>query len=922
MQRVTTVMASFRARPIADSARHSARSSLGTQKVVVISARDVVTCINALYPRRRPASVSSDYGSALSGLQSSASSISGFSLFRNTKSSENGSDVTTHWCTEPQGSAGAGHRSDTEWILETQPIREACLELEDLAISKSWETWAVLTEQFSSPEMSPMTECLSQDSSMGLASVAQDIPDPGPVCRSHSSALQTVKLLLSRLENTSNDGSTPEPASGVHVSNAWTQLEHLFSDAVAECESESDFVGAHFWFREKQNLEKHVSEPGGVSPLRLIFDELQETAQASVTYSLTIEKACEKWSGLMKSSSHLWSGNLRPIEEGALRLRDKMWYVADVRSSAVFDETRSITAALRVMGRPKRLSRARVAPPLRHWSGTKMSSTNLQLKSEAQILEMLSAKPEHGGANKLSDEQSRITASWLDSENIDNLCKGEERLHKFCMEIRKCVDAIFNSPFESSTISGNALFSRDEYTTQAGPAYPNSTPLSSPYARGGPMGLPSLQSHMRSSDALFGSSRALSTASSRDYLDTRSPTLTNKSSMPFWSPAMTEIDSPSSATSVGTSLMHFETQLLQNKTGAAVGASQRQAIVGLRERLTGLLLSDFSSDLFCDGSETDLAFWTGLGSDLMDSHLYSLHTYRANVEQCAPTITSANLPQTSTRRFDFDSAFTRLLQKFAAVCNPAMKLNCLFDIDQLLLPYMAQQSSIQTSSTTISAKETSGEASVRGFRHLLSQPSLRPATIFRDMQYIAALLPSSTLQDTPHGKAFCNAAVAIAGIKRDARKIMVETADSIIAYHSNNRGHGRSPSSAQQQRDSAIFTAPSRTSSAGDVARYSMADAAYLLQITAKEGDHVAQRELATLYLTHPELMDRIIAPFARPREVFREELEGRWRRNQDPNRCDPTTMCVAHHWMNLSSKGGDSLAKEYLRQREEMDSF
>lgn len=219
-----------------------------------------------------------------------------------------------------------------------------------------------------------------------------------------------------------------------------------------------------------------------------------------------------------------------------------------------------------------------------------------------------------------------------------------------------------------------------------------------------------------------------------------------------------------------------------------------------------------------------------------------------------------------------------------------------------------------------SASNDATETSIRGFRDIFSRKTLRPVTIFRDLQFIAALLPSTVLQGTPQGKAFCNAAVAMAGLKSEARKIMVETAADIIAFHSNNRGHGQSSSTAQQQRDHAIFPTPSPP--AEDIGRYSMADAAYLLQITAKEGDPVAQRELATLYLTHPELMDRIIAPFSRPKEVFKEEIEGRWKRNQDPNRCDPNTMCVAHHWMSLSSKGGDALAKEYLRQREEMNSF
>ena len=101
---------------------------------------------------------------------------------------------------------------------------------------------------------------------------------------------------------------------------------------------------------------------------------------------------------------------------------------------------------------------------------------------------------------------------------------------------------------------------------------------------------------------------------------------------------------------------------------------------------------------------------------------------------------------------------------------------------------------------------------------------------------------------------------------------MVETADSIIAFHSNNRGHGRSSSVAQQERDFATFSIPSPTPSAEDIGRYSISDAATLLQITAKEGNAVAQRELGTLYLTNPELMDHIIATLSRPRYFFREE--------------------------------------------------
>ena len=340
----------------------------------------------------------------------------------------------------------------------------------------------------------------------------------------------------------------------------------------------------------------------------------------------------------------------------------------------------------------------------------------------------------------------------------------------------------------------------------------------------------------------------------------------------------------------------------------------------VREHIISLLLSELTVNLFNDGSETDQSFWTGLGGGLAMRHFAS----PACVDYAEEAHERGSSVGTS---FDFQAAIEALLRRFSGDCNPATKLGHLLDIDSLL--ELRQNESAAQTSESFGADERqlqhrntndSANAKIAGFRSLFSDGRTRPAAIFRDLQYIAALVPSLMTETSPQSTAFWHAAVAITGLKKELCTIMVETADSIIAYHSNNRGHGRSPSSAQQQRDSATFAPTSSTPPAEDVAKYSMSNAAHLLQITAKEGDAVAQRELATLYLTNPELMDHIIAPFARPREVFKEELESKWRKNQDPNRCDPVTMCVAHHWMSLSAKGGDALAKEYLKQREEMD--
>jgi hypothetical protein len=343
----------------------------------------------------------------------------------------------------------------------------------------------------------------------------------------------------------------------------------------------------------------------------------------------------------------------------------------------------------------------------------------------------------------------------------------------------------------------------------------------------------------------------------------------------------------------------------------------------VRQRAASLLLSDLATALYPTGSETDKAFWTGLGGDVTQNYFRSFQL----------ALPSAALRSVSGACFGFDKAFERLMKLCSVASSPYEKLRYLLEIDTLLAPYMAERTAgqrhprldlLQSSKDDFVTQHPKWSAAtdlkVEGFRTLFSNSRFRPGTVFRDLQYIASIVPSQMLGSTPEGKAFWNAVVAILGLKQEICRVMVETADSIIAYHSNSRGTARSSSIAQQERDSATFSVPSRTPSAEDMSNYKMAHAAELLQITAKEGDKVAQRELATLYLTNPELMDHIIAPLSRPRDVFKEELESKWRKNQDPNRCDPATMCVAHHWMSMSSNGGDALAKEYLRQREEMD--
>lgn len=956
MRRVNNLMARFSEqvsdRAIdTDSDTHNPEPLQTTEAFMVISAKDIVTSLNALCPQRRPASVASDSDDIRSGVQSSASSVSGFSLFRNAKVSDGPSESLNTVPSDLQDiniAAAAEHNlnSGNDQLWDCARVREACTELEELTAnqtSTSNELWDVL---YCAPASTSL--CTVHERSMQI-SIAEDIEDHGSrlsstrpprgrLIKEYFFLPNTIEKLLHEHDVAlASECQMPATSTNVAPMDASVELEQLFDQAIKTCQAQSDFVQAHWWFQQLHYFRSNIVATEDMTTLRRILDDIERKARVSTRRSIAVESNYETGVHLMSPYLQSRHQQLGPIIEEHERLRDKMWYVADARASAPYDDARTIASALRIMGKPKRSQRNRLSPPLRHWSGSKLSSTSPHLKTEAQVLEFLSAKPEHGGPNKLSDDQSKAVELWMDRQNIDNLCKGEERIQKLCMEVRKCVDALTaTAPIEHSTIWSNALFARDTPVRQQ-----TSSPRRPPVASGlGPSARQpnflSLQTNVRSNETLSSASHALSSMSSQDCLDARSPTLTTKSSIPFWSPAMTEAEAPSSATSMGSSRTQPALALRQADQTRAPKVPSTSSLDRFRQRTTSLVLSDLTTTLYSDGSETDRAFWTGLGWELTDRYFRGLQAFNhAGHGSQTPRVDVDLLQPEPTLQFDFEGAFATLLQKFSATCNPSKKLALLHELDRLLVPYMAEQVPKEAPATSLipgglehasflnpTKSRIPAETTVAGFRRIFAQSSLRPQAIFRDLQFIAALLPSSVLHNTPEGKAFANAAVAISGLKQEARTVMVETADSIIAFHSNNRGHGRSSSSAQRQRDSATFAAPSRTPSAEDVSRYSMADAAYLLQIAAREGDHVAQRELGTLYLTHPELMDRIIAPFARPKDVFKEELEGKWRKHQDPNRLDPTTMCVAHHWMSLSSKGGNALAKEILKQREEMDSI
>jgi len=298
--------------------------------------------------------------------------------------------------------------------------------------------------------------------------------------------------------------------------------------------------------------------------------------------------------------------------------------------------------------------------------------------------------------------------------------------------------------------------------------------------------------------------------------------------------------------------------------------------------------------------------------------------------------------------FSYKSAFSQLLDVFSRNANPYVKLKALRDLRALIVASLDRDGNGSPTPTQqfINSQGRAAAENLRLNRHSFTEELLRqddsfrtptspapesvdfdshpsydllntsesriitaiknilrelqPKTLFRDLQFVSAFVPSETLNKTDSGTAFLQFGLAALSLKEDVCASMVELADRIVSQELNRRH-------SQQ-----AFDFISRTQDP-------IEDAARMWIITAKEGSPVAQRELAILYLTHPEILPRVTLPLTLPRDTFKAEMM--YRRDRD-SKFDPQSMCLALHWMQLSASGGDELARNRLREREEFESL
>lgn len=336
----------------------------------------------------------------------------------------------------------------------------------------------------------------------------------------------------------------------------------------------------------------------------------------------------------------------------------------------------------------------------------------------------------------------------------------------------------------------------------------------------------------------------------------------------------------------------------------------------------------------------------------------------------------------SSTEFPYKKAYQRLLRMFAVHPNPYAKLHALHELKHLIISSLTlggsrrsrlalARSEVQDSppgdesskpnpldnaiDNMKERRSQSGQPQIHtgsgdGKSHALTNPAgadsavtevllslfrdptIRPKTLFRDLQFIASFVPPSVLDKSDRGVSFWDAGLAAIRVKQEVCQTMIKVTDNLVEHYTNKR----------KQETLSQSPGPEQTSSGSPppvTSRYSLADAVRMVIITAKEGYATSQRELGLFYLSHPELIDRVTMPLSKPREVFKQAImekygggaraggsgrmgdrergrAGAGSEEAEDVRSDPGLMCVALHWMQAADAGGDPIATDFIRQQ------
>lgn len=885
-------------------------------------------------------------------------------------------------------------------------IKEGLAPEEALDLTQSAREWIPIYISDSGMKLSlspPVDEFNTQEKATPTKEKLLD----SEIHRQYRTSLKEALISLMASRNFFYDVTLKTQSETAAPSDIAYKLENLFETAMSICQDNLDFEKSFFWWRSVQLLRQISSNFPSKDFEKLLEDIVEDLRSSQETQIKTTEKNL-LWRYSLDIVHRNQKIQLQTLGKRRNALRVKMWYVSDVRHSVPYEDAMNVTRALRTMAS----SRTKQPSSLSNWARHRLRNSFGNDRSDAQMLEVVAAHRDYGGLSKLADEQVELTTRWLTKNSIENFCKGEERIHRFCFEVQKCVNKLAGvNMLDSPVLWASRLFEREKSLFDAR------------LSRSASYDLQHRNSYV-STDA-WNQSRLTSSkpipsqeASSSDSFGFNSSYTTSypNTNSKFFNPSgiypSTALNDQSTFKSSSTFTSFAHPPILQNTGSLGYGAPvSEDAITAkkafaqeVKKTLHSLVISDIGYLLWTRGSETDT--WINLQTHettqaeqiAMESEFklkvnYDKHEgdkISQQPQSPVPLFTNdQNLlhaevlpPQDPHLINTFDPAhlspfpyinsYKMLLDRFSYSPDPYIKLQTLTELESLALSSsyknftprsQAAATALNRNSDPASTNPTSGrsikiprtkatsleeviancterragtltshmngrrnhsapplpntDSSISALFEIFQDPSLRPRTLFRDLQYIAAFIPPSILDQTPQGKAFWDAGLAALALKEDICSAMITRATQITTYH----------------------ISPPAPNPDVNLANTTLRDAARLWLITAKEGSPVAARELGLFYLTHPELLPRITLPFSKAKDVFRTAMGGDQGGGGgggllggagggkggavglETGGLDALTFAVVFHWMETAANGGDRDARAFLREMGELSS-
>ena len=804
--------------------------------------------------------------------------------------------------------------------------------------------------------------------------ITEDLGDLDP-------AQDAALCLADTFQPSTNSKSTNRIS--VDKSHAST-LSEMFADKSRTSHIKTDSLTSLYWHKALGYLQSHypltVLTGNDTKVLGPLVQKIDGLRLQLTDECLSLEQEVAGLEATYASAQ----ADLVTASSSLNKLRTKLWYSIYVIGSDHYQNARNITVALNNMAIPALGGDAPAQeqlpspePSRPGTSATSASSVFDQPRIDTETI--MKAPVDHGGPRKLSDVQIEKTKKWLERNNVENFCRGEERIHRFCMEVKLLTRRLVGDTFtQSPVLWSSELFAREKtlYDIHAGmplfsglpstrapsvmsePLSSTSFPIRAPFAgsRASIFGGSSRYGGLGSDVSSFISSPGRATTTTSTTLESS-----------IWSPAQSNSPSVTSVSLPSRPPSTFESSGMSRTIDRS---QERNAFLeNLRQDLSSLLLSDLACPVWSCGSESDAWMNAICQTPTIASRLHQRSTLAHLLPSSKPAVAAANPasggPGRHKRRshstapprtpsviqdlspqllptekalsgsgesrvdgFPYPSAFADILCRMRDHTDPIRKLRAIRDFKLLsldfqrsqqtndsdthpdqsaehadtdtsarrrsldpsvLLANLRRQRQKKTSDSVISSGNREGNVVVKSLKDLLL--FLRPKTIFRDLQYVAVFASSESLDDAELGQAFIDVGLAALAWKDEVCRAMVDVADRIVAKDSIKRNtsnvNGREPSVLKAME--------------------------YWI-IGAQEGNAIAQRELASLYLTHPDVPPIISLPLALSSDIFKKEMM--WE-GEGEARTNPQALCLALHWMQEASKNKDAVAQTKLRERE-----